>query len=57
MPEYWIVDRDARLIERWRPGDLRPEILANEVEWQPDPAIAPLRIDLEELFREAGGQE
>ena len=25
--EYWIVDPDARLVERWHPDDERPEIL------------------------------
>src|SRR5690606_7670743 len=24
VPEYWVVDVDARLIERWRPDDDRP---------------------------------
>src|SRR5215510_7910468 len=28
VPEYWIVDVEARLVERWRPGDSRPEILS-----------------------------
>ena len=23
--EYWIVDLDSRLVERWRPGDERPD--------------------------------
>jgi Uma2 family endonuclease len=31
--EYWIVDIDARLIERWRPSDIRPEIIAGRFEW------------------------
>ena len=25
VPEYWIVDIDGRVVERWRPGDSRPE--------------------------------
>ena len=25
--EYWIVDLDARVVERWRPDDERPEIV------------------------------
>jgi Uma2 family endonuclease len=33
VSEYWIVDIDARLIERWRPGDERPEIIAATLEW------------------------
>jgi Uma2 family endonuclease len=52
VAEYWIVDTHARLIERWRPEDERPEILAERIEWQPRPDRPPLVIDLEEYFRE-----
>ena len=34
VPEYWVVDLDARLIERWRPGDERPEMLSEKIEWE-----------------------
>ena len=53
VPEYWIVDPDARVIERWRPHDKRPEILAHTIEWQPDPATPALAIDLPAFFAEA----
>jgi Uma2 family endonuclease len=56
VPEYWIVDVDARLIERWRPEDERPEILAERLEWQPDPANPPLIIDLSAYFRDVAGE-
>ena len=56
VPEYWIVDVDARLVERWRPEDERPEILAEQLEWQPDPALPPLGLDLPSYFREAIGE-
>ncbi len=52
IPEYWVVDLDGRLVERWRPEDERPELLAEELTWQPDPTAAALRIDLPPLFRE-----
>ncbi len=52
VPEYWIVDIDARLIERWRPADERPEILTATIDWQPDPAYPPFVIDLVEYFAE-----
>ncbi|HKG91753.1 MAG TPA: Uma2 family endonuclease [Gemmatimonadaceae bacterium] len=55
VSEYWIVDLDARLVERWRPGDERPEILRERLEWRPDPAREPLRIELAALFAEAAG--
>jgi Uma2 family endonuclease len=54
--EYWIVDLDARLVERWRPGDERPEVLTDVLAWQPDPALEPLTIELPALFREIWGE-
>lgn len=54
VPEYWIVDLDAPLVERWRPGDTRPEILTDRLEWQPDPGQEPMVIDLAAVFDEIG---
>ena len=53
VPEYWIVDPEARLVERWRPEDTRPEIHLERLTWQPDAATAPLIIELGALFGEA----
>jgi Uma2 family endonuclease len=50
VPEYWIVDVEARLVERWRPGDERPEILSETLAWHPGSAPEPLVIDLPKLF-------
>jgi len=50
--EYWVVDLDARVVERWRPSDERPEVLDEVLTWQPDPAVPPLSIALPELFGE-----
>jgi Uma2 family endonuclease len=52
ISEYWIIDLDARLVERWRPGDERPAIIADALEWLPDGATAPLAIDLSAFFSE-----
>jgi Uma2 family endonuclease len=49
---YWIVDLDARLVEVWRPSDERPRMIDDQLAWQPDPALAPLTIDLPAYFRE-----
>ena len=54
VPEYWIVDLDARLIERWRPEDVRPEILTERIEWRPLPAAGELEIDLSGYFADMG---
>jgi Uma2 family endonuclease len=53
---YWIVDVDARLVEVWGPADGSPLIVDERLAWQPDPAIAPLEIDLAEVFREIWGE-
>lgn len=50
VPEYWIVDIDARLVERWTPTDDRPEIISQEIEWNPVGAAERLVIDLPKLF-------
>jgi len=50
--EFWIVDLEARIVERWRPADARPEVADRELIWQPGPAIPPLTIDLVALFEE-----
>ena len=33
VEEYWIVDPDGRVIERWQQGDERPEIVDETLEW------------------------
>jgi len=53
IPEYWIVDSDAQIVERWRPLDDRPDILSDRLEWQPDSAFPALDIDLPALFAAA----
>jgi len=53
VPEYWIVDGDARLVERWRPEDERPEMISDRLEWTPDAPVAPLLVDLPKLFEAA----
>jgi Uma2 family endonuclease len=53
VPEYWIADGDARLVERWRPEDERPEMISDRLEWKPDDAMAPLLVDLPKLFEAA----
>ena len=50
VSEYWIVDIDARLVERWRPNDDRPEILTDRLVWTPEGATTSFELELTEYF-------
>jgi len=53
VEELWLVDPESELVERWRPDDERPEILAKTLIWQPVGSDASLSIDLVALFEES----
>lgn len=50
VDEYWIVDLDARLVERWRRGEGRPEIIDGLLTWPPAATAPALALDLPALF-------
>ena len=50
VDQYWIVDLDARLFERWLREDKRPEVLAERLEWSPAGAAESLTLDLASYF-------
>ena len=52
VPEYWIVDLDARLVERWTPPDERPEVLTQRLTWHPTGAPDSFSLDLHRYFAE-----
>jgi len=55
VAQYWIVDNDARLIERWLPGDDRPEILTERITWTPVAGSEAFELALEPFFAEVNG--
>ncbi len=55
VAEYWIVDLDARLVERWRPGDERPEVVSDNLVWEPLSTVTA-RMDLPALFARVLGE-
>lgn len=57
VAEYWIVDLDARIVERWRPSDERPEVLDVSITWRPEGAPEPLVLDLAGYFREVWAED
>lgn len=50
VSEYWIVDLDARVVERTAHGDARPEVVSETLTWTPTGASESLVIDLDEYF-------
>lgn len=55
VAEYWIVDLDARLVERWRPEDTRPEVLNETLLWDFPVGAGHLTLDLPRLFERVLG--
>jgi Uma2 family endonuclease len=56
VPQYWIVDPAARMIECWRPDDEEPEVALTELTWQPRAEHSPLTIALRTYFRAVHGE-
>jgi Uma2 family endonuclease len=56
VPEYWLVDLDARIVERWRTGDEEPQVVRSMLEWQPAGAHMPFTLDLGDLFARVFGE-
>lgn len=52
VPEYWVIDDRSQTVERWRPDDERPELIASTLEWHPEGAPEPFLLDLPAFFAE-----
>jgi Uma2 family endonuclease len=50
VAEYWIVDVDAKVVERWTPDRATPRVERATLMWQPHASSAALVIDLPALF-------
>jgi len=50
VAEYWIVDLDARVVERWVPEQDRPDIDREELRWHPAGTGTPFVLDVERYF-------
>jgi Uma2 family endonuclease len=49
VPEYWVVDVNARIIERWTPSQETPMIVRHQLTWNPTGA-GGLVVDVGALF-------
>ena len=50
VPEYWILDPVARMIERWTRERETPEVCRDSLVWLPATAHSPLTIDVPTFF-------
>jgi Uma2 family endonuclease len=50
VPEYWMVDVEARAVERWRSDSSALETMSGRLEWTPEHCADPLTIDVADLF-------
>jgi len=56
VAEYWIVEPERRLIERWHPDDAEPDVLVASLAWQPLADLEPLVIDVKAFFSRVHGE-
>ena len=56
VPEYWIVDTNARTIEVWRPGATSASVTRDRLEWQPANATNPFVLDVVAYFAKVFGE-
>jgi Uma2 family endonuclease len=50
VPDYFIVDVEARIVEHWSSKRDTPLVLRDQLVWHPAGAEQPLRASLPEFF-------
>jgi Uma2 family endonuclease len=52
--EVWLIDGDARRVERWSPASELPEVIESVIRWWPQPDAPPFELPLDVLFASSG---
>jgi Uma2 family endonuclease len=55
IPEYWVVDAQARTFARWQGAADPGVLLAEKLEWRPQGMSDALVVELSEFFEDALG--
>jgi Uma2 family endonuclease len=53
IPEYWVINPEARNLSRWRHAADPGEVLSAQLEWLPPGMPEPFVLDLSRFFDEA----
>ena len=56
VPEYWIIDTEARAVERWLPQSREAAVFRISMAWQPLATREALEINLVALFARVYGE-
>jgi Uma2 family endonuclease len=56
VADYWIIDVDARQLERWTSASVVAEINRDRLEWVPEGVGVSFVLDLPEFFRRVWGE-
>ncbi len=51
VPDYWVVDLDARMVECWTPLRATPVVESARLVWLPEGTVRPFVVDLSALFK------
>ena len=55
VPEYWIIDTEARAVERWLPDSREAQVFRDTIRWRPMESFDALVVDLVAVFRSVYG--
>lgn len=55
VQDYWIVDLDGRVIERWTPEHERPDLRRDELVWRPPDSATAFLLDVARFFADNPG--
>ena len=52
VPDYWVVDSEARTFEVWHPGDEEAAVIDERLTWRAHGCTAPFDLDVKAFFAE-----
>ena len=56
VAEYWVVDLDARIVERWLGTRDTPSVESKQFDWMPNGASQPMRVEVAALMDRIRGK-